>query len=106
MIVRTWRCWATPERADEYAAYLTGTVFAGLQRIAGHRGAQLLRREEGGRVEFVAISYWDTVAAIREYAGADIDRAIVKPEARALLAEFDEAVQHYAMPYETIGIAR
>jgi heme-degrading monooxygenase HmoA len=104
VIVRTWRCWATPERADEYAAYLTGTVFAGLQQIAGHRGAQVLRREDAGRVEFMAISYWDTVAAIRQYAGTDISRAMVKPEARALLAEFDEIVNHYDMPYNTIGI--
>lgn len=105
MIVRTWRCWATPERADEYAAYLTGTVFAGLKQIVGHRGAQMLRREDAGRVEFVAISYWDTVEAIGQYAGADISRAMVKPEARAMLADFDEVVNHYHMPYNTIGIA-
>lgn len=106
MIVRTWRCWATIGGADAYAAYLTGTVFAGLQRIAGHRGAQLLRREDAGRVEFVAISYWDTVEAIRQYAGADISRAMVKPEARAMLADFDEVVNHYDLSYDTIGIAR
>jgi heme-degrading monooxygenase HmoA len=106
MIVRTWRCWTTIERADEYAVYLTGTVFAGLQRIAGHRGAQMLRREVEGRVEFVAISYWDTVGAIRQYAGADISRAMVKPEARAMLVGFDEVVNHYDLGYDTIGIAR
>ncbi len=106
MIVRTWRCWATIAGADTYAAYLTGTVFAGLQEIVGHRGAQMLRREADGRIEFVAISYWDTVEAIQQYAGADISRAMVKPEARAMLAGFDEVVQHYDMPYDTIGIAR
>jgi heme-degrading monooxygenase HmoA len=106
MIVRTWRCWATPEGADAYAAYLTGTVFAGLQQIVGHHGAQLLRREDAGRIEFVAISYWDTVEAIQQYAGADISRAMVKPEARAMLADFDEIVNHYEMPYDTVGIAR
>jgi heme-degrading monooxygenase HmoA len=105
MIVRTWRCWATIERADEYAAYLTGTVFAGLQQIAGHRGAQLLRREDAGRIEFVAISHWDTAEAIQQYAGADISRAMVKPEARAMLAGFDEIVNHYDLGYDTTGIA-
>jgi heme-degrading monooxygenase HmoA len=101
MIVRTWRCWATSEGADAYAAYLTGTVFAGLKKIVGHRGAQLLRSEADGRVEFVAISYWDTVEAIQQYAGADISRAMVKPEARAMLAGFDEVVNHYDLAYDT-----
>ena len=101
MIVRTWRCRATPALADAYQAYLTGTVFAGLARIAGHRGAQLLRREVDGLVEFVAVSSWDSFDAIREYAGDTLDRAVVKPEARAMLADFDEFVAHYALAYET-----
>ncbi len=105
MIVRTWRCWATLEGADTYADYLTGTVFQGLTAIMGHRGAQLLRREEAGRIEFVAISYWDTVEAIGQYAGADISRAMVRPEARAMLADFDEIVNHYDLAYDTTGIA-
>lgn len=95
MIVRTWRCRPHAEHVDTYYEYLTGVVFAGLTKIAGHRGAQLLRRESDGQVEFVAVSYWDTVAAIKEYAGENIDLAMVKPEARLMLAWFDEAVYHY-----------
>lgn len=95
MIVRTWRCRPHLEQVDAYYEYLTGVVFAGLTKIQGHRGAQLLRRVTDGQVEFVAVSYWDTVAAIKEYAGENIDLAMVKPEARAMLAWFDESVYHY-----------
>ena len=101
MIVRTWRCQPHPAQVDAYYAYLTGVVFAGLTKIEGHRGAQLLRREADGQVEFVAVSYWDTVAAIKEYAGENIDLAMVKPEARAMLAWFDEAVYHYDLLHST-----
>jgi hypothetical protein len=101
MIVRTWRCRPHAEQVDAYYDYLTGTVFAGLTKIRGHRGAQLLRRDTEGRVEFVAVSYWDTVAAIKEYAGENIDLAMVKPEARLMLAWFDEAVYHYDLLHST-----
>lgn len=105
MIVRTWRCRPHADQVDTYRDYLTGTVFRGLAEIHGHRGAQLLRRQVAGRVEFVAVSYWDSVAAISEYAGEDIDLAMVKPEARAMLAWFDEAVCHYDLVHDTVAAA-
>lgn len=101
MIVRTWRCRATPESADAYERYLTGTVFAGLTAITGHRGVELLRRETDGLVEFVALSFWDSFDAIREYAGDNVGLAMVKPEARAMLADFDTVADHYELRVRT-----
>jgi heme-degrading monooxygenase HmoA len=103
MIVRTWRCQPTTEQADAYARYLTGTVFASLEGIAGHRGGYLLRREVEGQIEFLAVTFWDSVEAIKEYAGETIDTAVVKPEARAMLSEFDTFVRHYAIVHNTVG---
>ena len=103
MIVRTWKCQALAAQADEYHRYLIGTVFASLTTIQGHRGAYLLKREVGERIEFQVISFWDTVEAIKQYAGEEIGRAMVKPEARALLAGFDEFVYHYTLAHDTIG---
>ena len=103
MIVRTWKCQALAAHADAYQAYLLGTVFASLQPIQGHRGAYLLKREAGDRIEFEVISFWDTTDAIKEYAGEEIGRAMVKPEARAMLAQFDEFVHHYTLAHDTVG---
>jgi heme-degrading monooxygenase HmoA len=103
MIVRTWRCQATAEQADTYAQYLTGTVFASLETIAGHRGAYLLRREVEGQIEFLAVSFWDSFEAIKEYAGETIDTAVVKPEAQAMLSAFDPFVHHYELVHDTVG---
>lgn len=102
MIVRTWRCRAPAAGADAYHAYLTGTVFASLGGIAGHRGAYLLRRDVEGEVEFVAITFWDSYEAIGEYAGDTIDTAVVKPEARAMLASYDPFVHHYTLAHDTM----
>ena len=103
MIVRTWKCQALAAQADAYHAYLIGTVFASLQPIRGHRGAYLLKRAVGDRIEFEVISFWDTTEAIKEYAGEEIGRAMVKPEARAMLAQFDEFVDHYTLAHDTVG---
>ena len=56
---------------------------------------RVLRREEHGRVEFLVMTFWDSMAAIRGFAGADPERAVVEPEARAVLAEYDNFVRHY-----------
>ncbi len=106
MIVRTWRCRAMVAQAEAYQAYLINTIFHRLKAIDGHRGAYLLRREltgdRAGQIEFQAVTFWDSVAAIKEYSGEQIDRAVVQPEAKALLADFDEHVEHYQIAYDTM----
>jgi heme-degrading monooxygenase HmoA len=63
--------------------------------IHGHRGARVLRRDDGGQVEFLVMTFWDSMDAVRRFAGEDPERAVVEPEARAVLAEYDELVRHY-----------
>ncbi len=102
MIARLWRGQAgTPANADAYFRYLTGTLFPSLKELAGHRGAWILRREVDGRSEFLAVTLWESRQAIEAFAGADIDKAIVEPEARAMLAEFDDFARHYEVAFRT-----
>ncbi len=95
MIARIWRGLAAPENAGAYAEHVTKRVFPALARIAGHHGAYLLRRDAGPRTEFLAVTLWDSIAAIRAFAGNDVEAAVVEPEARAVLAEFDSFVRHF-----------
>jgi heme-degrading monooxygenase HmoA len=59
------------------------------------RGFELLRRAADGEVEFVTLMRFDSLAAVRAFAGADYERAVVPPAARALLSRFDERSLHY-----------
>ena len=99
MIVRMWRGQAKAENADAYERFVTAKVFSVLPEIAGHRGAYLLRRSVGGEVEFIAVTLWDSLAAIRGFAGDTIDRAVVEPEGRALLSSFDDFVRHFELAH-------
>jgi heme-degrading monooxygenase HmoA len=95
MIVRAWRGYAVADKAPAYAHHLEHSVFPKLREIAGHRGAYLLRREADGRVEFLVLTLWDSMQAIRQFAGNAPEQAVVEPEARAVLAAFDPTVSHY-----------
>jgi heme-degrading monooxygenase HmoA len=96
MIARLWRGVAQGRpNAAAYLRHLEAHVLPALAALEGHRGARVLRREEGGRVEFLVMTLWDSMEAIRRFAGADAERAVVEPEARAVLAQFDDFVRHY-----------
>jgi len=96
MIARLWRGVAsTSVNADAYRRHLLTKVLPSLTVIPGHRGARVLRRDDGGHVEFVVMTFWDSMDAVRRFAGEEPGRAVVEPEARAVLAEYDERVRHY-----------
>ncbi len=77
-------------------------IFVGIQNlhILGFKGIQLLRREVGQEVEFVTIMLFDSLYAVREFAGEDYEVAVVPEKARAVLSHFDERSQHYEIRAE------
>lgn len=99
MIIRIWHGWTSPGNADTYEALLKEEIFVGIEdrRIPGFNGIQLLRREVGSEVEFITIMTFDSLDAVREFAGEDHEAAVVPPKARAVLARFDARSQHYEL---------
>lgn len=97
MITRIWHGWTTAQNADAYERLLRTEIFEGIaaRRIDGFRGIDLLRRAQGEEVEFVTIMWFDSLAAIRAFAGEDYEAAVVPPAARALLRRFDSRSAHY-----------
>ena len=95
MIGRYWRGWATHENADAYEELVRGHVLPGIHRIDGYRGAYLFRRNVGDEVEFATLTLFDSLDAVRAFAGEDYEVAVVPPEARRLLSRFDERSAHY-----------
>ena len=102
MISRIWRGWTTPANADAYENLLRTEIFHGIgnRKIEGYHGIQLLRREAGGEVEFVTIMAFDSLDAVRAFAGDDYEVAVVPPAARALLTRFDARSAHYEVREE------
>ena len=97
MICRIWHGWTTPANADAYEHLLREEIFVGIaqRHIPGFQRIQLLRRPVGAEVEFATIMWFDSLDAVRAFAGDDHEQAVVPPSARAILARFDERSQHY-----------
>ena len=95
MISRLWHGWTSVENADAYEDLLRTTILPGIHRVTGYQGAYLLRRNIEDGVEFVTITLWESMDAVRAFAGADHQVAVVPPPARELLARFDQISQHY-----------
>ena len=105
MVSRIWHGWTTPENADSYESLLREEIFAAIveRRIAGFQGIELLRRDDGDEVEFVTVMWFDSLDAVREFAGADYEAAVVPPAARAVLSRFDERSAHYQIRERRAG---
>jgi heme-degrading monooxygenase HmoA len=91
-----WRGWVRTEDRDAYVGYIEDTGMAEYRRTPGNRGAHMLTRDlDGGRTEIVTLSFWDSRAAISEFAGEDISRAVFYPEDDRYLVDRETTVTHY-----------
>jgi heme-degrading monooxygenase HmoA len=95
MIARSWTAEASPDGAEKYVQHFRQKVLPVVASIEGHRGAYVLRRRLGDDVELRIITLWESMDAVRKFAGDDPDVAVVTNEARAILSRFDEHVVHY-----------
>lgn len=95
MIGRMWRGWASRETADGYEEIFKHEVAQELNQVAGYRGAYLLRRDDRDGVEFVTLTLFDSLDAVRGFAGDQYETAVVLPAAQALLRDYDRTARHY-----------
>ena len=95
MIARVWKARATPERVREYSAYLKSTVVPELTAIHGYQGVTLLERDRNGAIEVTVITWWESLEAIRAFAGEAIETAVVHDSAARMLIDFDRSVEHH-----------
>ncbi|MFN2432801.1 MAG: antibiotic biosynthesis monooxygenase [Gemmatimonadota bacterium] len=97
MICRLWHGWTSETAADAYETLLRTQVLPGIRRVAGYRGAYLLRAEVPEGVEFVTLTLFESMSAVRAFAGEDHEAAVVPAEARKLLSRFDARSRHYGV---------
>lgn len=99
MIIRIWHGWTSAANGDVYEALLRETIFPRIaaKNVAGYRGVELLRRTVADGEEFITVMRFDSIDAVKQFAGEDHEQAYVPPEARAVLARFDQRAQHYGL---------
>ena len=95
MIARLWRGWTSRENADAYERLLREQVLPGLKLLDGYRGGYILRQESHEEVEFVVMNLFDSLEAVRAFAGPEYTVPVFEPEARQLLSKVEPVARHY-----------
>jgi heme-degrading monooxygenase HmoA len=94
MIARHWRGWTKPDNADGYEKFLKQKVLPRLRAIGGYRGGYILRKD-GDESEFVVINLFESLDAVKRFAGPDYTVAVFEPEAKKFLSRIENFATHY-----------
>ncbi|MGA2189000.1 MAG: antibiotic biosynthesis monooxygenase [Steroidobacteraceae bacterium] len=95
MIARHWKGWTEVHNADAYETLLKTRVLSDLKRLAGYRGGYILRSDGASEVEFVVVNFFESIEAIRSFAGDDFSTPVFEPDARLLLSRIEPIARHY-----------
>jgi heme-degrading monooxygenase HmoA len=95
MIARIWKGAVRRRDGDAYARYMQDTGVAGYAGTPGNQGVWMLRRDVGDRTEFVMFTLWDSMEAVKAFAGDDPGTAVFYPEDDRYLVERELTTAHY-----------
>jgi heme-degrading monooxygenase HmoA len=95
MISRVWRAVARTTEADPYVRHLKREIFPKFSRISGFVSASVLRRPVAAGVEFVVVTTWQSMDAVRQFSGDAGDAAVVPDVVQRMMVDYDRTVAHY-----------
>jgi hypothetical protein len=95
MIARHWRGWTQVQNADAYERLLKQNVLPSLKQVEGYRGGYILRNDGPQEVEFVVLNFFDSLEAVKRFAGPEYTIPVFEPEARALLCKIEPVAMRY-----------
>jgi heme-degrading monooxygenase HmoA len=95
MIVRMWHGRVPSQKAAAYRRFLNDRAIPDYRSVPGNISVHVLERPDGDVTDFVTLTFWESMAAIREFAGDDVAAAKYYPEDRDFLLEFEPTVSHY-----------
>jgi heme-degrading monooxygenase HmoA len=95
MIARHWTGVTQKEKATEYIQHLQNVTFPKIKTIPGFIAAKILHRESKDGTEFVVITEWESIEAIKQFAGQDCSIAVVPQLVQEIMIRFDKEVKHY-----------
>ncbi|HYB94873.1 MAG TPA: antibiotic biosynthesis monooxygenase [Vicinamibacterales bacterium] len=86
---------AKADRATDYIDHLRAETFPALEKLPGFVSASILRRAVPEGVEFLIVTEWQSLDAIRAFAGDDIETAVVPQAVQGMMIEFDRVARHF-----------
>ena len=102
MIARIWHGRTPAEKADDYLEYVKRTGIEAYRSVAGNRGQYILRKidGDGDTTDFTVLSFWESMDAVRAFAGSEPEKPVYYPEDEEYLLEIEDEVAHYDVVYQ------
>jgi heme-degrading monooxygenase HmoA len=97
MIARVWKARIDLARVDDYLRHFAEHVGPALASVRGYEGSQVLCDRESDPAELMVMTWWSSREVIQDFAGSDINRAVIDPAARQILVSCEESVAHYSV---------
>jgi heme-degrading monooxygenase HmoA len=101
MISRHWTGLVKKGREDEYIDHLQNDTFKKLFEIDGFINATILNRDSEEGIEFLIITKWNSLEAIKKFAGENYEIAVVPQIAKKMMIHYDNLAKHYEVKFET-----
>ena len=95
MIARLWHGRVPTAKAEAYRRFLNSRAIPDYRSVRGNLSVHVLERREGEVTHFITLTFWESLEAIRAFAGDDLERAKYYPEDAGFLLEFEPGVVHY-----------
>ncbi len=95
MIVRLWHGRVPADKAPAYRKFLNERAIPDYQSVPGNISVHVLERQEANITHFMTMTFWESMDAIRRFAGDTVEAAKYYPEDRDFLLEFEPTVVHY-----------
>jgi hypothetical protein len=104
LIARVWKGWTSSENAAAYRELLQSKVLPRLREIEGYRGGWVLyKNASDGEIEFMVVNFFESLEAVKKFAGPDYSVPVFEPEARELLSKVEPLAKHYEVGLGAFG---
>jgi len=94
-ILRRWSARTTEAQLPKYLDHFSKNVLPELRRVPGYLGATVSHCRLESEVEIAVETTWHSLDSIRNFAGPNLESAVVAGEAAALLTDFDRRAHHF-----------
>ena len=103
-IIRTWRGWTSLENAPVYEDMLINEVFPTVKKkgVDGLEKVSISTRIDGDEMEFFLVLQFDSLDAVKVFAGEDYETAYIPDNAKRVLSRYDKKTQHYEFKKELV----
>ena len=103
-VIRTWKGWTTPANASVYEDMLINDVFPKVKEngVDGLEKVSISTKEIQNEIEFFLVLQFDSMKAVKKFAGENHEKAYIPDNAKEVLSRYDDTAQHYTLIAELI----